>query len=108
MVLSKVETSVSVNRDLCVNALVSDSVVYLPFQSAAPVTIAAVSGQARIVLDASGGQSGGRVWHAKTWRSKRTREVGASDGKRGKADLRKHNTTMIVVVHLLPLCSSPP
>lgn len=82
---------------------------FFPFQSATRATIAAASGQAKNVLDVSGWQSGERGWRAKTWRNKRTREVGPSVGDRRNSETKEdeHNATMIVVADCLSFRSSP-
>lgn len=81
----------------------------LPFQSATRVTIAAASGQVKTVLDVSGWQSGERGWRAKTWRNRRTREVGpsAGNGRNSETNEDELNATMIVVADHLSFRSSP-
>ena len=78
----------TVNLTLCCNCfevLTSLTPVFMMFpllQNVMPVTIAAASGQVKTVLDVIGWQSGERGWRAKTWRNKKTREVGPSAAHR--------------------------
>lgn len=80
----------------------------LPFQSAMRVTIAAVSDQVKTAQGVSGWQSGGRGWLAKTWKNKKTREVGHSTGNKRRLETKKdeHKAIMIVMTdHLcFPFC----
>lgn len=80
---------------------------FLPFQSAMRVTIAAVSAQVKTAQDVSGWQSGGRGWLAKTWKNKKTREVGHSTGNERRLESKEdeHKAIMIVMTdHLFPFC----
>lgn len=77
----------------------------LTLQNATRATIDAASEQGKTAPDASDWQRGGRRWHARTWRSKKTREEERSAGIRTKQGFKEeHNTLMIVETKYLFFC----
>lgn len=69
----------------------------LILQNATRATIAAASEQGKNAPDASGWQRGGRGWHARTWRSKKTKEEERSAGIETKQGLKEERSTLMIV-----------